>query len=353
MRNFENIKKKGEAFWANEAIDRCFLFVSSTEGAQKNFFETNDLKKQWTDFNFRYDGVIKSTSNIKYYAEGFYNTFVNFGPGILTACIGGDYEFALDTVWFDKYSIINDWDNAPNLKLNTTSDLWCYATEHTDKFCDKNSGDYLTSMTDIGGNFDVLAALRGTQELLYDLYDYPQKVMSAIKTIQPLWKKTYDHFYNILSTKQGGMTTWMPIWSSKRYYPLQCDFSAMISPDMFKDYVLEDLRDQAQYLDRSIYHLDGPNEIPHLPYLLSIKEINAIQWTSGAGNASISDECWFEMYRQIQKAGKGLVLLGVEPLKVENLIKNLSTKGLFIHTECEDDNLAVDIVKIAESYGVK
>ena len=41
----------------------------------------------------------------------------------------------------------------------------------------------------------------------------------------------------------------MPIYSEKPYYPLQCDFSAMISPDMFEEFVLPELRYHLSYLE--------------------------------------------------------------------------------------------------------
>ena len=42
----------------------------------------------------------------------------------------------------------------------------------------------------------------------------------------------------------------MGLWAPMRWYPLQCDFSAMISPDMFAEFVLPDLAEQCDTDDR-------------------------------------------------------------------------------------------------------
>ena len=43
---------------------------------------------------------------------------------------------------------------------------------------------------------------------------------------------------------------------------LQCDFSYMISPNMFKRFVVPDLTACCDHLDYGFYHLDGKGELP-------------------------------------------------------------------------------------------
>ena len=47
------------------------------------------------------------------------------------------------------------------------------------------------SITDIGGTVDVVASLRGTQELLFDLYDYPEEVKAMTREVGACWKQAY------------------------------------------------------------------------------------------------------------------------------------------------------------------
>jgi 5-methyltetrahydrofolate--homocysteine methyltransferase len=63
--------------------------------------------------------------------------------------------------------------------------------------------------------------------------------------------KRYDLDYN----------DWLGVWGPKMHYNLQCDFSAMLSPKLFRRFVLPDLRAQSAHMPYALYHLDGPNEI--------------------------------------------------------------------------------------------
>lgn len=134
--------------------------------------------------------------------------------------------------------MIKDWETAPEIKLDETSEMWRMHGELTAKLCAASGDSFYTSIVDIGGPLDILAALRGSQELLFDLYDYPDKIKDAMKKILPMWKYTFQTLADYTLKYQDGVTTWMPIWCNGRYFPLQCDFSAMLSPDMFKEFVL-------------------------------------------------------------------------------------------------------------------
>ena len=136
-------------------------------------------------------------------------------------------------------------------------------------------------------------------------------------------------------------------------YTLQCDFSVMISPSQFEEFVKPTLVRQAKFLDKAIYHLDGPGQIPHLEQILDINEINAIEWVplpkSGIYMDTGSEE-WYPMYKRIQEKGKKLVLRGIDPNRIEKLLDNISPKGLFISTNCETEEDAKELIRKVEKW---
>ena len=88
---------------------------------------------------------------------------------------------------------------------------------------------------------------------------------------------------------------------------LQCDFSAMLSPQQFRDFIQESLRQQAKKLDYVLYHLDGPEAIRHVDALMEIDEIDALQWTSGDHGPDGTQTKWFDsIYDKVIAAGKSL-----------------------------------------------
>lgn len=350
----EESKKRYSAFWANDAIDRFLVFLSAPGEDMPpapQFPELSQEEINWKvrmDFDFRVQQDLAWAQHTNFYCDGFPSIFTNFGPGSLAACIGGNFELAKDTIWFDRNPIIQDWNNYPEIKLYKDSVMWKATDEYTKRLCEAGKGIFYTSIADIGGTYDIIASLRGSQELLYDMYDYPEKVKELAKKIQPIWKEEFFHLKAITDQYQDGVTSWMPIWCKDAYFPLQCDYSAMVSPDMFEEFILPDLVYQTEYLDHSIYHLDGPGQLPHLDHLLSIPRLNAIQWMPGAGNADVGDPCWFDMYDKIQAAGKGLVMYIHQPELLENLLKHISPKGVYIIVEGTDDYTARQLKELVE-----
>ena len=142
----------------------------------------------------------------------------------------------------------------------------------------------------------------------------------------------------------------MSIWFEGRGCDVQCDFSAMLSPDMFIEFVLPHLAAQCAHLDHSIYHLDGPGQLPHLDLLLDIPELDGIQWIPGAGNPTVGSPVWFPIYERIQARGKKLVLQGMERADVENVLANVSSKGLLIGITADSEDEAREWLNKAEKW---
>ena len=50
----------------------------------------------------------------------------------------------------------------------------------------------------------------------------------------------------------------------------------------------------------------GPDTIKHIPDLMEIEELDALQWTCGAGQPDGGNEKWYPIYDQVRAAGKSL-----------------------------------------------
>jgi 5-methyltetrahydrofolate--homocysteine methyltransferase len=191
-------------------------------------------------------------------------------------------------------------------------------------------------MTDIGGNLDILASLRGTEKLLFDLRDAPEEVDRLTTQITQLWQRYYEELYQITASASTGYTCWEPIWSSGRGYMLQSDFSYMISPRMFKRWVAPDIASICEQLEFGFYHLDGKGEIPHLDSLLAIERLRGIQWQPGDGQP-LADE-WLPLLKRIRDAHK-LCQVFVTAQGALSIQRELGGKGFVFHIVNEDLSL--------------
>ncbi len=154
-----------------------------------------------------------------------------------------------------------------------------------------------------------------------DLYDAPEKVKQLTKQIQDLWFQYYEEFSALLRSVNPGYSDWSTLLSTTPSYTIQCDFSYMISPQMFDEFVRDDLQDSCSRLDRSLYHLDGIGQLPHLDSLLQINNLNAVQWIPGDGQPNIED--WPQVYRKILNAKKSAQVVAGTLASAHSLIKNL------------------------------
>lgn len=149
------------------------------------------------------------------------------------------------------------------------------------------------------GMMDIVESIRGTNNCLIDLYDSPEDIICLNNEIYEAYKKVYtDSIHAIDKNKVLGYTGWTTLLSKKPYFISQCDFCCMISLDMFDEFVGETLEKEAQYIERSFYHLDGPGAIKHLDRIIECG-FNGIQWVNGAGNKSFYDSIWSDIYKKI------------------------------------------------------
>lgn len=349
--DWETATKRWEAFWHREVIDRVVLWVTAPRSKPLPYKEPPtpaSLEQQWLDIEFRLAQTEATFACTFYGGEAFPNFWCNLGPGIMATYIGATPRFRETTVWFETPM---EWEDVfACLHFDPENRWWQFTKQLTEAATQHFADKAMVGITDLGGVTDILASLRGTLNLLEDFVSEPTKVRRASERITYLWFRYYEELDNIIRTYIHGCTGWMGLWSTKRWYPIQCDFSYMISPKQFEDLVLPFLSEQCRWLDHSVYHWDGLGQLVHLDLLLSIPELDAIQWTPGAGNPSVDDPCWYPYYKRIQQAGKGLVLLGSATQNVERLIKDLSPKGLFISTWCSSEEEAKELLKQAESW---
>jgi len=162
-------------------------------------------------------------------------------------------------------------------------------------------------LPDLGGVMDVAATFRGSENLLMDLYDAPEEVLRLSQEIQTAWYDAFADFSEVLAP-QKCFTDWCGLLSQKPAYVIQCDFSYMIGNSMFRQFVLETLREDTRRLNHTIYHLDGIGELNHLDDILSLEALDAVQWVFGDGQPSA--EHWLDVYRRIEAAGKRYMVVG-------------------------------------------
>jgi len=118
----------------------------------------------------------------------------------------------------------------------------------------------------------------------------------------------------------------------------------MLSPRQFEDLFLPPLVETMRAVDHRIYHLDGVVALHHLDLLLSVPEIDAIQWVPGDGREDILQ--WIPLIRRIQRAGKS-VLVYAAARDVPALLREVPARGLCIGTRCASEQEARELLAVS------
>ncbi|MBN2287732.1 MAG: hypothetical protein JXQ83_00270 [Candidatus Glassbacteria bacterium] len=344
--DWDQARERMGAWWAGELLDRAVLQATAPRKGSPgrhawdwlNSFRHRDRPEMARQEFEEY------CRNTYFGAESFPNLWVNLGPGILAAYLGCTPRADDNTIWFSPPAGELSWEEVLALELDPEDYWWKKTRELTELAVQWADNRFFAGITDLNSVHDVLCHLLGTQRLLFDLIDHPDEFKQACSLVNRLWLFCYDELTSILQSGMEGSSNWMSIWFPGRGGDVQCDFSAMISPRMFEEFVLPYLQEQCRRLDHTIYHMDGPGQIPHLELLLDIPELDGIQWIPGAGNSPVGSPEWFPMYRRIQQRGKLLVLQGMEKQDVEGVLEGISSRGLLIGTECASEKEARELI---------
>lgn len=335
--DWERVKELYRAWWKQ---DQQQALISVT--APKT--DTGDVSG-WSVWDFIRDpdpsGIKTNLDRFKDYCS---NTFFggtafpmlwpNLGPGALAAYLTDYllYDRRADTTWFE---VGLDWDTIASMEFDEENRWWQYTKQVTRMAVEESRGDFIVGVTDLGGIMDVIASLRITKQLLMDVYDDPDRISLASAWVIDVWHKCFDELTELIGKNDNGFSAWMGLWHEKPWYPIQCDFSAMISPVMFERFVLSQLEEQVHRLPASIYHLDGPGELPHLDMLLEIDGIQGIEWVPVRFDEYLTPES-IALFKKILRK-KNLVMRVPDWRIVLELLEVLPHKGLLLATSCKTE----------------
>jgi len=266
-----------------------------------------------------YQRVLEATM---FYGDAWPKWFPNVGPCIVAAFLGADIYCNEKTSWYSSTGEIDIADL--QFSYDEENIWWQRIRALTKGAIDRWGSSVSVGFPDLCGSLDILASFRSTINLSMDLYDAADEVKRNLRDITQLWIRYYNGLHAIIKKAERGTTPWASIWSPKRCYMLQCDFSYMISPRMFEEFVIPDLEECLESLDHAFYHLDGAGQLNHLDILMSLDRLKGIQWIPGYGNRE--PEEWPEVLNRIHNAGK-LCQLYVTAEGALKIVRELGGRG--------------------------
>lgn len=355
--DIDDAKQRLDAWWDHEIIDRpvvSYYFPikrGKTWGYLDLWGEVWDLAENFDGIELSLEGFEERAKRTFFGGESIPSYFPNYGPGIVAAVFGVEPKMGERTVWFSRPTKPEEIVALlESVKLNQNNEWYNRLLRITEYAAKRANGDYHISLTDLGGVLDILSSFLGPTNILLTMKRQPSLIDTCREIILEKLLKIYDKLQDIIEMHCEGCNTWLNIWCRKRYYPVQCDFIAMLNPKWFRRFALPDILSQAEHMDYMLYHMDGPNQIPFLDDFLSSPYITGIQWVPGAGKSPPGSDEWMPLYKKIQKAGKNVELTTLAN-KVPHMFKKLNPKGLFVRTYFQSNFIAN--IYLPKSHGGK
>lgn len=328
--DLEKTLERMEAFWACSVLDRPVVQFHLEKPPEDRIplpeSHHSSAEERWLDVEYQARLAHTMLANGLFLGDSLPVAFPNLGPEVLAAFYGCPLRFGdYGTSWTEP--ILNDWSEADRITLDWQNPYFIKLVELTDAMLELGKGKYLVGMPDWHPGGDLLAALRDPQNLAMDLIDHPEQVKALLERLQPDYFAVYDFWYARLRAADQPITSWLELAAEAKYYIPSNDFSALISAAMYREFFLPGIIEECRFLDRAIYHLDGPAALRHLDTILEIPELHAVQWVPGAGREGFAR--WIPVYQRIQAAGKGAyVYCDVSDLDL--LMQTLRPDGLAI-----------------------
>ena len=329
--DFEMRLKRQDAFWDREIIDRAcvnMVFPAQEPVCALPQKQHESHEARWMDIEFQAEKALAEVKNMVYMGDALPNRWPDLGPDFLPSLYGGKITFEQDTSYIKPF--LDAWPEDPTiLAPSREHPYWAKMEELYAAFLEIGKHAFYTGIPDLHPGADCLVGIRGPQNMAMDLFDQPDAVKAALKVIDGDFAGVYDHYYEKLRAAGQAVTGWAGVVSTRKWHVPSNDFSFMISPSQFDEFFLEGLRNEINYFEATLHHLDGPGCLSHIDSLLGIEKLNAIQWVWGAGNGTVVD--WLDVFKKVQAAGKGVQLLQVHPGDLDTIMENLRPEGVWMN----------------------
>lgn len=347
--NIEESKERYLDWWNNKGlVISMWDYLDKTGKPHEKVIapqQHKDLNQFYFDPEWRSDYLHFQLSKSSFKADILPVANTHFGPGSLAAILGANLEGGEDTVWIKHQEDFGD-----TIEFNPDNKWWKLHLDLLKACKEKSKGRYFVGCPDLVEGLDILAGLKGNETILMDMMMRPDILKEQVKTINKIYFQVFDQIYDIIQENNEMAYCYFSIWGPGKVAKLQCDMSVMFSEDDFRRFSLPSIREQCQKLDFTLYHLDGVDAIRHLDAILEIEELNAIQWTPGAGEPQGGDPKWYDLYKKILNKGKSVMPCWVELDELNPLLDTIGNQGLNILMNFKTEKDIEKAMRIVDAY---
>lgn len=184
------------------------------------------------------------------------------------------------------------------------------------------------------GISDMIAALRGASQMVFDLCDHPEQFRRLAGRCTDLLVALVAEQQRITGPFAGGYEVeQLALWAPGRIIRMQEDGSAFLSPALYVKYLQDEDERQASSFPYSVIHLHS-SSLFLLDAILDVESLKCIQINKDVGGMDVSGMLPF--FEKVQGRGKRLLIRGkLDHDDLKLLRSELSPNGLYLQIVVE------------------
>ncbi len=347
MPHFDQAIERIYAWYDNEIIDRppvrfqAHNEILTAAGDDISDLSPEQKKDWWFNVELQVDLFLQYVEGRHFHGETFPVFSPNLGPDVYAAFYGSELKYGEITSW--SVPLVEDWDDIQKIQLNLENEYFKTLEELTRHALERCQGKFMVGYTDLHPGLDCVAAWRDPQQLCIDLIESPDYVQTLIDLSIRDFQMIYDHFDRMLKAENQLSISWLGVPSYGKMHIPSDDFITMISPAFFEKFGLPILKQEVQGMDHNVYHVDGKGVARHIDMILSVPEIDAIQWVQGVGDDYPIMQ-WVPFIKDLQAREVPVIVdLAVEEL--EPFMAEVNPEGLYLWLAEDSEEEQLEILK--------
>lgn len=347
MPHFDQAVERVYAWYENQIIDRPPVrFQAHNAILTAATDDISDLTPQqkkdwWFNVELQVELFLKSVEGRTYHGETFPVYSPNLGPDVYAAFYGAELEYGEITSW--SIPLVKSWDDIEKIHFSMENEYWRTLEELTRHALERCQGKFMVGYTDLHPGLDCVAAWRDPQQLCFDMIENPDRVKLLAEIAVEDFERIFNHFDTMLKAENQLSVSWLGVPSFEKMHIPSEDFITMISPDFYREFGLPLLKREVRNIDQNVYHVDGKGVARHLDDILSVPEVDAVQWVQGVGDDYPIMQ-WVPFLKDLQ-AREVPVIVDLDPGDLEAFMGEMRPEGLFLWMAVDNEADQLDILE--------
>ena len=200
--------------------------------------------------------------------------------------------------------------------------------EFTRAMVDFSQARFPVALPQMRGPLDTLAALRTPERMSLDLIEYPDAVRQVLRELTDLWIRIAQTVLAVIPPFYGGYCSRMKMWAPGPVVTPQNDISTLISPKMYREFVLPLDEIILNHFPYHCFHVHG-SEHHQINNLLKLEQLTVIQLTLEHTVGGPPLDVMLPAARRILEK-KPLILCALDVETADKCIEELPPAGLCV-----------------------